>query len=43
LDSPTLEELIHPSKQSGTHKPKAHSDGVQAGRPDDWSIDEFLK
>ncbi|KAJ6459105.1 hypothetical protein C8R45DRAFT_1109805 [Mycena sanguinolenta] len=45
LDSKTLAELIHPSKQSGSAGPqKDHSqlDGAPAGRPDDWLINDFL-
>ncbi|KAJ7474634.1 hypothetical protein B0H11DRAFT_1918340 [Mycena galericulata] len=44
LESPALAELLQPTKQSapGTASPMDTSDGVQAGRPDDWSFDDFL-
>jgi hypothetical protein len=44
LDSPALGELLQPSKESRTdaQMPHALSDSVQAGRPDDWSFDDFL-
>ena len=41
LDSPALAELMQPSKP-GKEKSVAPSSSVQAGRPDDWSMDEFL-
>ncbi|KAJ7830124.1 hypothetical protein B0H13DRAFT_2372119 [Mycena leptocephala] len=42
LDSPALAELMQPSKHASQAKSVAPSDSIQAVRPDDWSIDEFL-
>ncbi|KAF8205378.1 hypothetical protein K438DRAFT_1757351 [Mycena galopus ATCC 62051] len=42
LNSPVLVELMQPSKDANKQKLVAPSPSVEAGHPDDWSIDDFL-